>query len=152
MKCPFCGKEFVPNTPRQKFCSVKCCNNNSARFGRFEKKRDATCRICGKQFTPKIATEFFCSPECRKEATRRREKKYRVQKCAQQRAKTVVDKAVKRPIKTLDDWCREAAACGLDYGNYRALIAQGKTFEQIKAENHQQTAHAHGRLHYHDKL
>ena len=34
--------------------------------------------------------------------------------------------------KTLDDWLREADACGLDYGTYRALIAQGKTFEQLK--------------------
>lgn len=35
--------------------------------------------------------------------------------------------------KTLDEWVQEAKDCGLDYGNYRAQISLGKTFEELKA-------------------
>lgn len=47
--------------------------------------------------------------------------------------------------KTLEDWVREARECNLDYGNYRALIAAGKTFEELKATAGTRTAgeHAH---------
>lgn len=35
--------------------------------------------------------------------------------------------------KTLSEWCREAAECNLDYGNYRALIEHcGKTYKELK--------------------
>ncbi|MBR3499709.1 MAG: hypothetical protein IKO05_12115 [Selenomonadaceae bacterium] len=40
---------------------------------------------------------------------------------------------------------REARECNLDYGNYRALIAAGKTYEELKATADTRTAvkHAH---------
>lgn len=34
--------------------------------------------------------------------------------------------------KNLDDWIAEAAACGLSYGNYRAALSFGKTFDELK--------------------
>ena len=54
-----------------------------------------------------------------------------------------------KPRKSLSEWSREADECNLDYGNYRALIAQGKTFEQLKATAHlrQIPAHATRPLH-----
>lgn len=59
-----------------------------------------------------------------------------------------VDEATGKPTKTLSDWAREAAECGLDYGNYRALIErQGKTFEELKAQNHRPQCHSHCRIH-----
>ncbi len=48
--------------------------------------------------------------------------------------------------KTLDDWAREADDCNLDYGTYRALIAAGRTFEQLKAERRSPQFHSHCRV------
>lgn len=50
--CPLCGKEFIPNSPRQKYCK-----------GRHYRK----CTVCGKQF--EIKFEYnptqACSKECK---------------------------------------------------------------------------------------
>ena len=58
-------------------------------------------------------------------------------------AQVKMDKATGKPVKTLDDWAREAAQCNLDYGTYRALIAAGRTFEQLKAERRSPQFHSH---------
>lgn len=34
--------------------------------------------------------------------------------------------------KSLDQWVKEADECGMDYGNYRALIGMGRTYEELK--------------------
>lgn len=44
--------------------------------------------------------------------------------------------------KPMDEWIREASECGLDYGTYRTLIEQGKTFEQVKAAGYHSAAHS----------
>ncbi len=47
-------------------------------------------------------------------------------------------------MKKLSEWAREAQACDLDYGTYRALIESGKTLEEIKtAEHYPRASHAH---------
>ena len=61
--------------------------------------------------------------------------------------KKKVDEAQGKPVKTLDDWAREADECNLDYGTYRALIAAGKTFEQLKACRRSPQTHSHCRIH-----
>ena len=64
--------------------------------------------------------------------------------------KKKVDEAQGKPVKTISDWAREADECNLDYGTYRALIAQGKTFEQLKAERRSPQPHSHCRRHIYD--
>lgn len=66
---------------------------------------------------------------------------------AKRLAQIKVDKAAGKYVKTLDDWTREAFECNLDYGTYRALIAAGRTFAELKAQadaRHPQT-HSHCR-------
>lgn len=92
------------------------------------------CAFCGKDFAPRNATQKYCSPDCYNAVHKIQARDYKLlrqQSPAQKRAQDVTDKATKRPTKSLDDWAREAFACGLDYGTYRALVAQGKSFEQI---------------------
>ena len=56
-----------------------------------------------------------------------------------------VDEAQGKPVKTIADWAREADECNLDYGTYRALIAAGNTFDQLKAERRSPQTHSHCR-------
>lgn len=87
------------------------------------------CLVCGKEFNIRGNRKKYCSDQCGAVA----DKKMALERTTRRKAKELIDKALSRKIKTLDDYIREAAACGLDYGNYRALIGQGKTFEEIKA-------------------
>ena len=64
-------------------------------------------------------------------------------KYAQERAAKVNNPRL--PQKSLSDWCREANECNLDYGTYRALIAQGKTFDELKSLADNRGYHAHAR-------
>ena len=57
--------------------------------------------------------------------------------------KKKVDEAQGKPVKTLEDWAREADECNLDYGTYRALIAAGRTFEQLKAQADRRNPQTH---------
>ena len=84
------------------------------------------CEHCGKEFD-EIHFAKYC-PTCRPVVNR--EHKRLQHDFIQKR----VDDAQGKPVKTFSDWAREADDCNLDYGTYRALIAQGKTFEQLKAE------------------
>lgn len=61
------------------------------------------------------------------------------------RKQRAIDNAT--PQKSLAEWCREAAECGLDYGNYRALINMGKTFEELKAQAESRGNYAHSHRH-----
>lgn len=80
----------------------------------------AKCIFCGREFRPSQNTPLrkYCSIDC-------------YNRC-------------KEP-KTLDDWIREAAECNLDYGTYRGLVEQGKTYAELKtrADNQHQPAHSH---------
>lgn len=126
MKCLQCGEEiFLPHAG-QKFCSKKCCNA----YHQKEKRilDDRQCEFCGETFTPYWRSQTFC-----------------------RRCKELLKTNPKRPPsqkksdKTLEEWVREARECNLDYGNYRALIAAGKTYEELKATADTRTAvkHAH---------
>lgn len=104
-----------------------------------------TCRHCHEKFTS--MTRSSTCPECKriKHEEFLWQEEQRQAKLRQERLK--IDKATGKPIKTPDDWCREAAECGLDYGTYRALITQGKTFTELKAQRDHRHVHmhAHGR-------
>lgn len=135
--CLICGKSFVRRIGIERYCSAECRDEMHRRWQRENRKPVIKqCAACGKDFTPRNNKQKYCSPDCYNATHKKQAYDYKIlqrQTSAQNRAQAVVDKQVKRPTKTLDDWCREAAACGLDYGNYRALVAQGLTFEQIKA-------------------
>ncbi|MBR2519703.1 MAG: hypothetical protein IKE46_07965 [Selenomonadaceae bacterium] len=94
----------------------------------------STCKLCSCRFETYKSKE--ACPVCRDK--RRREQTY---------AQKKVDESIGKPTKTLDDWCREAAECNLDYGTYRTLVEiQGKTFDKLKAQSpfRHTSAHAHG--------
>ena len=78
------------------------------------------CIFCGRDFepTPSAPHRKYCSIAC-------------------------YDRS--KSLKTLNDWIREAEECNLDYGTYRGLIEQGKTFAELKsrADSRHQPAHSH---------
>lgn len=129
--CAICGKQFTRRDGKELFCSPECRNEAKLRWQRKHAKAlpPKHCAACGKEFKPSSNQGKYCSPECRRKGYA---KKTKVE-VARGNAQNLTDKAVKRPTKTLDDWAREAFACGLDYGTYRALIDRGKSFEELKA-------------------
>ena len=141
MKCLQCGEEIFSTHRSRKFCSRKC----ASRYYYVPQKGKAEARACvgcGKIFAPdtKHPHQKFCSDECREHARRLR----RTKKIFLDEQEKLTPK--KQPgEKTLEDWVREARECNLDYGNYRALIAAGKTYEELKATADTRTAgeHAH---------
>ena len=109
--CPVCGNNFAKSFHTQKFCP-DCRNKlNTARGN--ASMLALKCERCGKKFVPLNANQRFCCKSCSEtfRATRRSEPK---------------------PAKTLEQWQAEAAACGLSYGYYRAALASGKSFEELK--------------------
>ena len=77
--CEFCGKEYWPTTPNQRYCSPDCLRNGriSARHdGRNPAEKDGhpyferTCIVCGKKFWPNGPSTKTCSEECRRERAR----------------------------------------------------------------------------------
>lgn len=134
--CPICGKVFKPK-PNEKYCSYECKNiarNRSLSLSRKQRRTGYSvkkCEVCGKEFKPVNGSQKCCSPEC---------------SIGERRRKTNAKPA---PPKSLAEWCKEARECNLDYGNYRALITSGKTFEELRAQadNRCVQIHAHGRVH-----
>lgn len=92
------------------------------------------CKQCGREFQASYIYTKYCSEECRKKAKREQARK----QIAQLNASSA-------KAKTLTEWCKEAAECNLDYGNYRALIESGKTFDELKARaaSRQLPTHSH---------
>ena len=110
------------------------------------KPRTKTCSKCGEKFTTEHHNAKTC-PACRQkqleailrhEQTKRQLVELTHRKCA---------KAEGKPVKSLDDWAREARECNLDYGTYRALLAQGKTFDELKAQAQSRHTPAHAHSH-----
>lgn len=71
IKCAYCGKEFSPESPKNKYCSIKCRNkrNNEKRVERYRKStqskaEEKTCENCGKTFSTVIKYQRFCCKEC----------------------------------------------------------------------------------------
>lgn len=72
--CPHCGKEFVPTSNRQIFCSKEC--NYQARQAEKKAEREVErgdhyyrkriCEVCGREYWPTHSQQKVCSEECRK--------------------------------------------------------------------------------------
>lgn len=71
--CEQCGKEFYPNSIRQRFCNTDCTKAHQQaekEKKRFAEKgehtfRQKVCEICGKPFWPSNGQEVLCSGECK---------------------------------------------------------------------------------------
>jgi predicted RNA-binding Zn-ribbon protein involved in translation (DUF1610 family) len=72
--CPVCGKEFLTNHGKAKYCSMACKKEAASR-------REGThtlafmvrtCPECGKEFKPQVSTARYCCKACHNKAKRRR--------------------------------------------------------------------------------
>lgn len=72
--CPHCGKEFIPTSNRQVFCSKECRYQSEQAEKKAEREaergdhyyRQRKCAVCGKLFWPNSSGQTVCSEECRK--------------------------------------------------------------------------------------
>lgn len=145
--CRICGKTFE-TCKNELFCSPECRRENHRRKERerhaasYEQRKHEKpllkmrCEECGKEFTTRNSTQRFCSAQCSGNYHR-----------PKSTAKLQPKLSSKARSKSLDDWCKEAAECNLDYGNYRALIESGKTFDELKtrADSQGVSGHSHHR-------
>ena len=73
--CEYCGTEYWPVRPSQKYCCKNCGNAalESKRLGRDVADKEGhaffkrTCIECGKEFWPESASAICCSDECVKQ-------------------------------------------------------------------------------------
>lgn len=149
-KCEQCGKDFQARTVRKKLCE-DCLHENHIRrlwrrreINRQERDIEVSpetgftrrCEICDKVFTtifPKRCLCDACVEFVKQDNTQRKK-----------RSKPPESKP-DAPKKSLAEWAREADECNMDYGNYRAQIAAGKTFEELKATASQRTGYSGNR-------
>lgn len=134
--CERCGKTIeVARNSKRRFCE-ECLRIRwielGARLTKFNMTCPRTCKLCGKNFIGHL-NQKRC-PDCLAAERQRIQQKLQARYDAQRS---------KRTGKTLDDWAREASDCNLDYGTYRALIAAGRTFEQLKADRRSPQLHSH---------
>lgn len=160
IKCAVCGKEFEPANYRSKYCSMACRNvvQRERMRDRRYKEIEATMRLarclskpetenqpaaenqpkclhCGKPFKMLKETQKYCSREC-------------FQAAVEQNGVAKPVQEVKPARKSnLNELVRQAAECNLDYGTYSALLRQGKTYEELKAQASQRNPPAaHNRV------
>ena len=70
--CAVCGKEFVADNKRRKYCSDKCVKEaHEAQVARYRSKKRAEkkklvkiCAWCGKEFEARNASAKYCSDAC----------------------------------------------------------------------------------------
>ena len=92
--CEQCGKEFYPNSTRQRFCNTDCTKAHQQaekEKKRFAEKgnhtfRQKTCKICGKTFWPSNGQEVLCSEECKTINRRQKQLAYYHRKQSEQKA------------------------------------------------------------------
>ena len=92
--CEQCGKEFYPNSTRQRFCNTDCTKAHQQaekEKKRFAEKgehtfRQKVCKICGKPFWPSNGQEVLCSEECKTINRNQRQLAYYHRKQSRQKA------------------------------------------------------------------
>lgn len=62
--CKLCGKEFIPCSSINIFCSKKCTIKNECNK-RSKKPKTKICKHCNSEFTPYTSLNKFCSANCR---------------------------------------------------------------------------------------
>ena len=154
--CQHCGKEFVADGKRRKYCSDECVKEqykiqHRAQISRYRRKKRAgkknpirICAWCGKEFEGRSIRAKYCCNECRDlaQAARAREKHPKnkevkevvVQRQKKERTLTKKICAIcgkefeaKNPVtKYCSDECREAAEKGKE-----ALMDGARTSDRI---------------------
>lgn len=128
-ECKICGKEFETRYGAKATCSNECAREMKRRRDAERERREhrtdgiasfpkrkvtRKCAMCGVKFEVTTAGQKHC-PTCR-------EKIYSPPEPARSSEK-----------KTLEDWVREAQACGMSYGAYRMQVEHfGKTYEDLR--------------------
>ena len=92
--CEQCGKEFYPNSTRQRFCNTDCTKAHQQaekEKKRFAEKgehtfRQKVCKICDKSFWPSNGQEVLCSEECKTINRRQKQLAYYHRKQSEQKA------------------------------------------------------------------
>lgn len=60
-QCPVCGKAFLPDNARMKYCSVECRVTATKQRAELEKSKvTRTCEWCGNEFHPRTNTQRYC--------------------------------------------------------------------------------------------
>lgn len=89
LKCPYCGKTFMPKSRRQKFCCHECAERDSKRkrrdkineyFKRYYRNKrfesgllnPKVCAFCGKKFVPKRIDSTCCSRKCSQQRSKQK--------------------------------------------------------------------------------
>ena len=149
--CAICGKEFETRYSHKRYCSSDCAAEGKRPAPRTTYKR--RCVHCGKEFETGWPWQVHCSRDCADKARYQRARTAAIAKAeakaeaaaakaaakaaaaakAEAKAEAAAAKAAAPAKKTLSEWAREAEECNLDYGTYRAMIAQGRTYEELKA-------------------
>lgn len=151
--CARCGAEFNA-LKGTKYCSQACrreaaLEHKRASYERLKKPTSSMderfkpveliCQTCGAKFTG-VFNRKYCSEKCRRAAQRELESLRR----RNRRRNVKADPATKKPVKSLEDWIREARECNLDYSTYRTLVELcGMTFDELKAERRRVQTHSH---------
>lgn len=85
IKCAICGKEFRPDTGREKCCSEECKREKKKadarrwwreNSGKDKFEHEKICIVCGKKFTTNRSVQKCCSKECSKKWSNVRQAKY----------------------------------------------------------------------------
>lgn len=146
--CVVCGSLFESAHPRCLCCSLKCSRKRELerqRLWRENRRKSGTptkkstfdvkeCVVCGKIFEAKTGNQICCSVECRNIRGKMNRPNRPSSKINYYRRKKQAAQAKKaKPRKSLDAWAREAAECGMSYGNYRYNVEKrGKTFDDMR--------------------
>ncbi len=125
--CANCGT-LIDKPPsyiaRTRFCSGSCKRDFNNRFYSFFRK----CVQCGMYFLPRNLTQKYCSSVC---ATLAHQAKLRLEK--ERAMKAPKEKTEEPKEDNVETWAREAADCGLSYGQYKAQrFTFGKSYEELK--------------------
>ena len=116
--CPVCGVEFEPYRKSQIYCSIICRDVMRAkRKSQGYKTARLTYKFRNETYTEIHRDVFF------------------------DLLRAIFNRGFRRKPpankKPLDDWIREADACGMSYGMYRAAVEVfGKSFEELKSNKY----------------
>ena len=128
LTCVICGKAFR-GTAKAKYCSEEC-----RQAGRNQKEWNFSpkaCRVCGTVFTPNHSRQIFCSDECRQSYHERYREEYKrisFRGTAKPEPVKTVKKTIlpSKPVQTVAEIAKEAAAHGMTYGKYLAWRKQNE--------------------------
>ena len=140
-QCKYCGKEFLPDSKQQVYCTKECrikMNMEKEKLKRkkeFEKWRSSNihkCEHCGSEFNPRTRRQLYCSEKCKTEVMRQQQKENR-QLRKKERCCVVCGKSIigsrkfkycswepTKPKLSISEICKLALAEHLSYGKYVA--------------------------------